>query len=126
MVLYFLAAFLFLGVGIYFIAQKSAPEQNPVFFVNEFLIYYFGIELLIRYFVQNLPITDYQTAVESNRSLKTKSSKGSCCGPWARSFNWIPTGHFGPFLHCVLPRTNRPPTPLWIWVIGSAVYFGDQ
>jgi len=57
-VLYFLAAFLFLGVGIYFIAQKSAPEQNPVFLINQFLIYYFGIDLLIRYFVQNLPITD--------------------------------------------------------------------
>ena len=116
LVLYFLAAFLFLGIGIYFIVQKTVPDQNPVFFVNEFLIYYFGIELLIRYFVQNLPITDIKPLLVQPIS-KNKIVQGVMLRSLGSFFNWIPMVILVPF--GIVYSLNEPTTyTLWIWVIG--------
>src|SRR5210317_1853093 len=123
-VLYFFAAFLFLGVGIYFIAQKITPDQNPVFFINQFLIYYFGIDLLIRYFVQNLPITDIKPLLIQPIS-KNKIVQGVMLRSLGSFFNWIPVVILLPF--CIVYTLNETTTyTLWIWLLGVLFFAGGN
>ena len=58
LVLYFLAAFMFLGVGGYYILTKENPEKNPIFIVNTLIGLYFMMDLLLRYFFQSIPVTE--------------------------------------------------------------------
>ena len=57
-VLYFLVAFLFLGIGGYYLLKKQNPETDPIFLINSFLGLYFAVDLLIRYFFQAIPVTE--------------------------------------------------------------------
>jgi hypothetical protein len=52
--LYFIAMFLLLGFGIYPILEESGFEPLPT--INKFLIYYLFGDLLIRYFLQKMPV----------------------------------------------------------------------
>ena len=45
--LYFLVAFLFLGIGLFFILRKEFPEQDPVSIINQWIIFYFGADILL-------------------------------------------------------------------------------
>lgn len=54
--LYFMAIFLFLGIGIYFIAEEVGAS-DPLLWVNKFLIYYLAGDLYIRYSLQKMPVT---------------------------------------------------------------------
>ncbi|MFD2551553.1 DUF5687 family protein [Bizionia sediminis] len=54
--LYFGGIALFLGVGLFFIAKKALPETDPVVTINNFIIYWFLFEILLRYFMQQLPV----------------------------------------------------------------------
>jgi fatty acid desaturase len=54
-VLYFLVVFLALGIGLFFIIREASPDQDPVSVVNLWIIYFFGIDFLMRYFIQNPP-----------------------------------------------------------------------
>lgn len=54
--LYFGGIALFMGVGMFFIAKKMLPEIDPIVTINNFLIYWFLFEILIRYFMQQLPV----------------------------------------------------------------------
>ncbi|MGA0415554.1 MAG: DUF5687 family protein [Flavobacteriaceae bacterium] len=60
-VLYMAASFLLVGVSLYFIVDETVPDQPPILTVNQFLVYYFFGELLLRYFLQQLPVTDIQS-----------------------------------------------------------------
>lgn len=60
-VVYMLISFLLLGLGLHFILKDSFPEQDPFEVVNAFLIYYFGVELIVRIYFQKLPVTDIQS-----------------------------------------------------------------
>lgn len=54
MALYFVAMFLLLGFGIYPMLEDVG--LNPFTTVNKFLIYYFVLDLVIRYFLQKMPV----------------------------------------------------------------------
>lgn len=54
--LYFIVVFLFLGVGIYYIIKKSMPEADPFKIVTGFLFYWMLVDLLMRFFLQKLPV----------------------------------------------------------------------
>lgn len=60
-VIYMAASFLLVGVSLYFIVDETVPDQPPILSVNQFLVYYFFGELLLRYFLQQLPVTDIQS-----------------------------------------------------------------
>ncbi len=55
--LYFIVVFLGLGVGAYYLIEKSVQE-DPLQFVNRFLIYYLAVDLGFRYGLQKMPITN--------------------------------------------------------------------
>ncbi len=53
--LYMLASFLIIGLAIYPMLKEKVPDKDPFILINRFLIYVFLIDLIIRYFLQNLP-----------------------------------------------------------------------
>lgn len=59
-VLYLVATFLFLGVGLYFILDEASENSTPFEILNSILVFYFFFELVFRYFLQNLPVTQIQ------------------------------------------------------------------
>ena len=58
--IYMLACFLMIGAGGYFILEKRLPDQTPIQWVNQYLFYYLGLEWLVRFLMQQLPITHIQ------------------------------------------------------------------
>ena len=55
-VLYFLVAFLAVGIGGYFILKKEFPESDPLQIVNSYLLFAILGDLVFRYLMQKLPI----------------------------------------------------------------------
>jgi len=53
--LYMMVCFLVVGFALDRILIKSFPEIDPVDLFNKVLLYYFGMELLIRFFMQSTP-----------------------------------------------------------------------
>ncbi len=56
LVLYFGGTAVLLGGVIYFIAKKSAPDVDPLVTVNNLLVIWVAVDLLLRYFLQQLPV----------------------------------------------------------------------
>lgn len=55
-VLYFLATFLIIGIGGYYILKKQFPESDPLQLVNSYLLYAILGDLIFRYLMQKLPV----------------------------------------------------------------------
>ncbi|NQX86889.1 MAG: hypothetical protein HRT67_13495 [Flavobacteriaceae bacterium] len=55
-VIYFGGLAVFVGVGMYFGLKKSFPDIDPIIMVNNYLIYWIVFELMLRYFMQQLPV----------------------------------------------------------------------
>lgn len=53
--LYFAAIFLALGVGSFYLIKKEL-NQDPLVVVSKFFIYYMVADLLIRFFIQKIPV----------------------------------------------------------------------
>ncbi|SDK77252.1 hypothetical protein SAMN04488034_101412 [Salinimicrobium catena] len=56
LVLYFSVAFLFLGLGLYPLLKEFYPEEEPLHMVNQFLLLWFFLELVVRFMIQTLPV----------------------------------------------------------------------
>ncbi len=69
--LYFFAVFLFLGIALFYIVEETVPGTNPLEVLNNILLYYFIAELLFRYFLQKIPVTQIQHFI----TLPFKKSK---------------------------------------------------
>ena len=54
--LYFGGIALILGIGLFFIIKEAVPNTDPIHVVNNYLIYWVLFEMLIRYFMQQLPV----------------------------------------------------------------------
>ncbi len=54
--LYFIVIFLALGFGLLPILKKMFPDQDPFAIVNGFLFYWFIGDLMLRFFLQKLPV----------------------------------------------------------------------
>ena len=57
-ILYFAGSFLFAGVVIYPALSKKFLEQDAISIINSFLVLIFTFELITRYFLQQLPVTE--------------------------------------------------------------------
>ncbi|MBW7869171.1 MAG: hypothetical protein H3C31_12715 [Brumimicrobium sp.] len=54
-VLYFSALFTLMGISTFFIIQEELPNEDPFILVNNYLIYWFLIDLTYRFFFQKMP-----------------------------------------------------------------------
>lgn len=55
--IYFMVVFIGAGVGIFFLLKEDL-HLEPLVTVNKYLIYYFVVDLVIRYFFQKMPVTN--------------------------------------------------------------------
>ncbi len=56
--LYMLGTMLTLGVALFFALREAVPDTDPLLLVSRYLIYWVLIELVLRYFMQKLPVMD--------------------------------------------------------------------
>ena len=54
--LYMIASFLILGVAIYPLLKEKYPQSDPLIIINGVLFYWFLSDLLMRFFLQKLPV----------------------------------------------------------------------
>ena len=56
--LYLLVSLLVSGGGMYFLLKEVFPEVDPLLMVSRYMLYWILAELLLRYFMQKLPVID--------------------------------------------------------------------
>ncbi|NQW37065.1 MAG: hypothetical protein HQ471_08675 [Flavobacteriales bacterium] len=115
-VLYFATAAIALGAGVYFIIKESAPQADPLVLINNFLIYYFLIDLAIRFFMQQLPFMNVKPLmllpVKKNIIINYLLGKSMLS-----FFNFIPLFIFIPFSIVLLIKDYAVLNVL-VWFLG--------
>lgn len=123
MALYFIAVFLLLGFGIYPILEES--ELNPFTTVNKFLIYYFVLDLVIRYFLQKMPVMNIRPLL--TLPIKKNTIVHFSLGKTAISFfNLLHAFFFLPF-SIMLVRHDYAVGQVILWHLGivGVIYFNN-
>lgn len=112
--LYFIAVFLLLGFGIYPLLKQY--DMNPFETVNKFLIYYFFLHLIVRYFMQKMPVMNIRPLL--TLPIKRDTIVHFTLGKTALSFfNWIHVFLFVPF-SIMLIINNHSILNVILWHLG--------
>lgn len=120
--LYFLLVFLGLGIGLFFIIRKVFPEADPISVVNQWLIYFFALDFLFRYFLQNPPVSDVKSLL-IQPITKAQIIRRVMLRSLTSFFNFIPLIILLPFC-IVVSKENGTTLSLWIWFIGILTLSG--
>jgi hypothetical protein len=121
--LYFIAIFLLLGVGSYFILEKLEMEPLPT--VNRFLIYYLVIDLVVRFFLQKMPVMNIRQLLTMNipKSTIVKYTLGKTVLSY---FNWVHLFFLLPFSGVLIYKGFDPAAVIaWFLSIFSLLFFNN-
>ena len=113
--LYFMAVFLILGFALYSILKKTLPDEDPFLVLNGILFYWILADLLMRFFLQKLPVM----IVKPLLTLPIKKSKmvHYVLGKSALSFfNFLPLFAIIPF-GFMLVANDYEPSQVIVWVL---------
>lgn len=113
--LYFMAVFLILGFALYAILKKTLPDEDPFLVLNGILFYWILADLLMRFFLQKLPVM----IVKPLLTLPIKKSKmvHYVLGKSALSFfNFLPLFAIIPF-GFMLVANDYEPSKVIVWVL---------
>lgn len=69
--LYGIASMLFLGIGLRFLLIEIYPQTEPLYFVNQFVVVWFILELVMRYMMQKIPIINIKPFLIQNIKRST-------------------------------------------------------
>ena len=101
--LYFMVSFLIMGLALYPGLKKVFPEQDPFVIVNSYLFYYILVDMLMRFFLQKLPVMSVKPLltlpVKRNKVVHYVLRKSAIS-----FFNILPLFAFIPF--CVMLLIN--------------------
>jgi hypothetical protein len=112
---YFMLTFLVLGISIYPILKKQFPESDPLIMVNGFLFYWFLGDLLMRFFMQKLPVMNIKPLLAL--PLKRSTILNYVLGKSAISFfNFLPLFAIIPF-GVILIFEDYSTTTALIWML---------
>jgi hypothetical protein len=119
-VLYFTVIFLLLGIGLYYLLEDAG--FNPLETVNQFLIYYLVMDLLIRYFFQNTPVINIRPFLMVN--MKKQRIVSFTIGKTLLSFfNWIHFFILIPFTIVLLTQNHDVAGTLaWFFAVSALIY----
>jgi hypothetical protein len=93
--LYMVTAFVAAGVGVFYILKEEF-HLEPLATVNQFMIYYLGADLLIRYFLQKMPVMNIKPLL--HLPIKKSTIIHFTLGKTILSFfNWTHAFFFVPF-----------------------------
>jgi len=113
--LYFGGMAILLGGGMFFILKKIFPEIDPIISINNFLIYWMLFELMIRYFLQQLPVMNIKPLMLI--PIKRNTVIHYLLGKTTISFfNFISLFLFLPF-SIVLLAHGYPPVNVILWFV---------
>lgn len=113
--LYFGGIALFAGIGLFFIVKKIVPDIDPVETVNNFIIFWFMLDLIIRYFMQQMPVMNIKPLMII--PIKKKTIIHFLLGKTTVSFfNILPLFIFLPF-SIVLLFQGYAPVNVILWFI---------
>ena len=103
------------GSGLYFILRKVFPNENPMWIVSQYVIYWICIELLLRYFMQKLPVMDVKPFLTT--PIKKSAIAHYILGRSGASiYNLLSLFFFVPFA-IVLLFHGYPLVNVLLWVI---------
>jgi hypothetical protein len=112
--LYFITSFTILGFAIYPILKENG--LNPIETVNKFLIYFFTIQLIVRYFMQKMPVMNIRPLMPLPIA-KNHIVHYALLKTLLSFFNWLNAFFFIPF-SVMLIRNNAPITEVLQWHLG--------
>lgn len=100
--LYFIAVFLGLGFGSYFMIEEMGLG-DPLRVVNQFMIYYLAFDLVFRYMLQKMPVTNIKPLLylPFKKSEVVNYSMGKTVVSF---FNWMHAFFFIPFSIILLTK----------------------
>ncbi|WP_054852256.1 DUF5687 family protein [Olleya sp. ITB9] len=116
---YFLLVFLSLGVFIYPTLKKAFPDNDPFVMVNTLLFFWFLGDLMLRFFLQKLPVM----SVKPLLTLPIKRSRvvNYVLGKSALSFfNFLPLFAIVPF-SVVLITKDYEVTKVTTWLVAMVI-----
>lgn len=113
--IYMAIVFIALGVGVYFFIEKQ-KIGDPFTIVNKYMIYYVVIDLVFRYMLQKMPVTNIKPLLylPFNKSQIVNFSIGKTIASY---FNWSHAFFFIPF-SIVLLMNDYNPLGVIGWHIG--------
>ncbi len=100
--LYFIVAFLSLGFGAYFLIEE-AKIGDPLRVVNKFMIYYIAFDMVFRYMLQKMPVTNIKPLLYLPLQ-KTQIVNYSLGKTIVSFFNWSHAFFFIPFSIILLTK----------------------
>jgi hypothetical protein len=123
MAIYFMVIFVGAGVGIFFLIKEEA-HMEPLATVNTFLIYYFVADLVIRYFFQQMPVTNIKPLL--TLPIKRNTIVHYTLGKTIISFfNVLHAFFFIPFTVVLLLNGYGFQAVLWLLGIWALVYVNN-
>lgn len=112
--LYFIGIFSLLGVGLYYILEKL--EIDPFVTVNTYLLYYILMDLVIRFFLQKIPVLNIRPLL-ALPILRNKVVGYTLGKTMLSYFNWVHIFFLVPF-SIVLIREGFSATGVLGWFAG--------
>jgi len=115
-ILYFMAIAIAMGAGSFFMIKDGMPQADPLVVINNYLIYYFLIGLVVRFFMQQLPFMNIKPMML--QPIKKSTIINYLLGKSVLSFiNILPLFLFIPFCVVLLIK-NYDPTHVVLWFFG--------
>jgi len=113
-VLYMVFVFAAMGIGVYF--GLTEMEMEPLETVNKYIIYYLAFDLVLRYFIQKMPIINIKPflLLPLKKSRIVNVALGKTAGYY---FNWLPAFFLIPF-SIILVMNGYELTGVLAWHIG--------
>ena len=116
---YFLACFAIMGTAAFFILKDMGFE--PLQTVNKFMIYYFAVDLMVRYFLQKMPVMNIRPLL--TLPIKKGTIVHFSLGKTALSFfNWTHALFFIPFTVVLLAKGYGYQAILWHLAMMALIY----
>lgn len=114
-VLYFGGMAIFMGGVMFFILKKTIPEADPIETVNNFMIYWVLVNLVIRFFMQQLPVMNIKPLmiIPIKRNIVIHYLLGKTIISF---FNFISLFIFLPFTVVLLVK-GYPPVNVLFWFL---------
>jgi hypothetical protein len=123
MALYFMVIFVGAGVGVFYLIKEEA-HLEPLAAVNKFLIYYFVADLVVRYFFQQMPVTNIKPLL--TLPIKRNTIVHYTLGKSIISFfNVLHAFFFIPFTVVLLINGYGFQAVLWLLGIWALVYVNN-
>lgn len=114
--LYMLAGFIGAGLGVFFGLKEAFPDTDPFVMANNFFIFYFLVDLLFRFFLQQLPVLNIKPImilpIKSRTAINFLIGKGM-----VSAFNILPIFFYIPY--CITLLFNGyDVVGVLVWLMG--------